>query len=460
VFYGATPLPIYVSLIPIHVFGAEILVLKAVVSAFFVLTVLVASRVAIRLGCEPKQTALVVGALLVYAPPVPDSAYSPLSYFFLLLCFLFTLSWLDAGKKTTLAMAGAAAALSFLSKQNIGVLAFLALVFTVFAKSRGDAGLISRVCLSRICITLGTFFGVSLAGILPIVLTGGFEQFMDYGFLNKRTYLQTADISYFAKLKDFFELFTSPSVQNLVGTYIELPILLPFFTFFFLVVAWFRADVARRSVCECAFFFSSAAYMGSFPRFDLNHLISVVPIIVLGLVCGWQEIRKHLSGRLARSAAFAVCLWLMIGLGVDLTYRALLLTSDSYRVSSLPHFRGALFEAPFYNYLLDYRKALVEHAPDGQILLVFPEAGLSYLVSGLKNQTPFDYPLVTAFGLTGEDAVIRRLATGEIRTVCMRSLVHSQVESLRPARLEEHVQAQMDMIEDLGLCTLYTSRMK
>jgi hypothetical protein len=460
VFYGATPLPIYVSLIPVYVLGAEILVLKAVVSAFFVLTVLVACRVAVRLGCEPKRIALVVGALLVYAPPDPNSAYSPVSYFFLLLCFLFTLSWLDAGKKTALAMASAAAALSFLSKQNIGVLAFLALVFTVFMASRRDTGLGSRVCLSSILLAMGTFLGVTLAGLLPIVLTGGFEQLMDYGFLNKGTYLQTAGISYVAKLKDFFAVFTSPSVQNLVVTYMALPILLPFFTFSFLVAAWVLSNATRRRVCECAFFFSAVAFMGAFPRFDFVHLFGVVPIIVLGLACGWHGIRKHLSRRLAQSVAVVVCLWLMIGLGADLTHRVLLLGSDSYRVSSLPHFQGALFPAPFYNYLLDYRKALAEHAPDGQILLIFPDAGLSYLISGLKNPTPFDYPLVSAFGLTGEESVIRQLAAGQIRTVCMRSLMNTGLESLRPARLEDYVRSQMQPIEDLGLCTVYRSPLK
>jgi hypothetical protein len=462
IFYGVTPLSVWLSLIPVYLFGAEILVLKAVLSACFVATVLLSSRIAGRLGCNSLQVALVAGTLLVYAPPDPNSAYTPVAYVFLLCCFLFTLSWLDSGKNTALALAGAAAALSFLSKQNIGALAMMALVPTVFLGLMRGTGIVSRERLSGVILVSATFLGVVLAGLLPVVFAGGFEQFLDYGFMNKRTYLKVSSISYFAGFNSLLAVFESPSVKNLAGMYMALPVVFPFFAFLFLGAAWVRADAARRRVCLCAFFFSSAAFLGAFPRFDFDHLVYMIPIIVLGTACGWQEVRKHLPRRLPGPLAVAVCLWLMIGLGVDLTYRARLLGGDSYRVSSLPHYRGALMEVPFYHYLLDYKVALAEYAPDGKIFLVFPEAGLGYLASGQKNPTPFDYPIVSAFGLTGEQNVIQRIAKGEIRTVCMRSLAHAhpRLEVLRPARLEEHIQTHMERIEDLGLCTLYTSRVK
>lgn len=95
--------------------------------------------------------------------------------------------------------------------------------------------------------------------------------------------------------------------------------------------------------------------------------------------------------------------------------------------------------------------ALRVTAPGGRLFLLMPNAGLYYLVSGVRNPTPFDYPLVTAFALTGEADLAESIARGELREVCMAPMAGP----LPPEPLQRTVLAYMSARADLGACTLY-----
>ncbi len=43
-----------------------------------------------------------------------------------------------------------------------------------------------------------------------------------------------------------------------------------------------------------------------------------------------------------------------------------------------------------------------------------PRAGILYLLSGVRNRTPFDYPLVSTFGRSGQQRVIRDFERGNL----------------------------------------------
>ena len=81
-----------------------------------------------------------------------------------------------------------------------------------------------------------------------------------------------------------------------------------------------------------------------------------------------------------------------------------------------------------------------------------PQAGFYYLSAGIRNPTPFDYPLATAFGVNGEQAVITAIAEGRITHVCWQYWPWV----LRPASLEEFVANHLRLLTRLGACTLYS----
>ena len=66
-------------------------------------------------------------------------------------------------------------------------------------------------------------------------------------------------------------------------------------------------------------------------------------------------------------------------------------------------------------------------------MLVVPEAGFYYLVTGLANPSPFDYPLATAFGRHGLELLVDSLSQKRLNTVCLRSLEQTSLAALRPA---------------------------
>ena len=88
------------------------------------------------------------------------------------------------------------------------------------------------------------------------------------------------------------------------------------------------------------------------------------------------------------------------------------------------------------------------------LLLVIPEAGFYYLASGLHNPAPFDYPFVTAFGVSGEAAVAHQSGAGQIRQVCLRDLRGTPAEDLRPPLLENSIVENLVPVSELAACTL------
>lgn len=73
VFFGITPLSVYLTYIPIRIFGVQILVVKAVMSLCFSLTVLLCFHITRQLGLVRNRAFLLVGVLPVYAPPMPPA---------------------------------------------------------------------------------------------------------------------------------------------------------------------------------------------------------------------------------------------------------------------------------------------------------------------------------------------------------------------------------------------------
>ncbi len=127
--------------------------------------------------------------------------------------------------------------------------------------------------------------------------------------------------------------------------------------------------------------------------------------------------------------------------------------TDDHRVwCDLPHLRYVLMPHARAMELAAEAEAMRTAAASGRLFLLVPNAGLYYLISGVRNPTPFDYPLGTAFGRAGEADLVRAVSDGRLRRVCMTTVTGRMAAE----RLQDAVVTSLRPAADLGACILYT----
>jgi len=463
VFFGATPLSIYLTAIFTALFGTEILVVKGITALCLVLTVLLSCRIVQALGFNQGFPYLLVLALIVYAPP-EVAVYQPLANLFFLICFYATLVWTKSGKavnravkgKSTgaLAAAGLAAGLCFASKQNIGIYALGALLLTLtFNSSSIRSKRQSKP--ADIIIVLSAFFLVSALVFLPVWFSGGTEKLLDYGFFNKGTYIRLGRISYLDGLNQLADLLRNiGSLDNLKKIYLLAPFLLPLLTFGALLAAWLHPGNDKRNLTTTVFLFVGAAFLGIFPRASRTHLTFVIPELLIGLTYAWLLAKPYLTTRWIRLIQAGPVLWFGTGLAFMLINPLVKVSTADYQISNLPHFRGVLINSDKLKEIHSFAQSFTEEvALNERAFILSPYAGFYYLVSGLKNPTSFDYPLATAFGRSGESEVIAAISRREIDTVFLGPQLN--YPSLHPVLLARYIQGHMERDRDLGGFTIY-----
>jgi len=72
----------------------------------------------------------------------------------------------------------------------------------------------------------------------------------------------------------------------------------------------------------------------------------------------------------------------------------------------------------------------------GTVFLLRPDAAVWYVATGLRNPTPYDYPLASPFGPDGQQVLASNLASGRVRYCCWAP---SLAGALAPTYLEEYV---------------------
>ncbi len=175
----------------------------------------------------------------------------------------------------------------------------------------------------------------------------------------------------------------------------------------------------------------------------------------MGIAFAWQDLNTRTPRAWTRLLQVAVLCWIALGLVTELVTTTTRLETGDYRPADLAHFHGALFPSAQYTAITNSMQTLKQAGAAGSPVLVLPEAGFYYLITGLHDPTPFDYPLVTAFGRHGEQDLVTGLAQRRFAAVCLRSLSQSSLGALRPALVEDYVLAAMRPTQDLGVCTLY-----
>jgi hypothetical protein len=461
VFLGVTPLSVYVAAPLAAVFGTEVLVVKAVVALCFTASVLTGCGICRQLGLGWGPTLTFGASLFVYLLPgatLLGSPYSVLAQALLLGCLACALRWLHAARapvrglgtgRGALAAAGAAAGLCFMAKQNIGLLALAALGATVLAASRGVR---PRDVLERLALVAVAFAGVAALVIAPVVVSGGFAGLIDYGFTGKGAYVRAGRISYWTGVAELVSVLGALPDRLSIRFLWQHQFALPFVAFPVMLAAWSWGEPERRIESAAVLLFVAAGFLGVFPRATASHLAIGNPLLLLGLVHGWGRLRARARApRLVEAAAVA---WVGILLAGTASVPVRLLASGRLELSRLPHFRGVVVDPGMARRALSTARQLSRSTTDREIFLITPHAGFYYLLTGLGNPTPYDYPMVTAFGSGGEARVEAMLRGGRIRAACVDPAI-SPV--LRPARAVNAVLGQLPFSHPTQLCSVYAA---
>jgi len=467
VFFGAMPLSAYLGSALVRLFGSEIFTVKLFMAACFAGNVLLSLNVLGQLGLGPWAKGLVVLALLAFIPaglPGAGSPYTTLVYAFLLLLPYLSLVSVGAVEGTADAdsdsaglslLIGALVGLMFCTKQNLGVFA-LAGVTSIEVMRRGaQRGMLWRQARPVLLILVG-FAIVTAVLVLPVWLQGGLPKLLEYGFLNRAAYVGVAGISYASQLGALWSsMWDLTSWGNALLAYRQTQYLIPFISFGALFLGMATRDRKRRRTGIVILTFTAVAFAGMFPRIDLPHVMPALPIMLVGIAWGTSSIRVDTRRALGLVLRGALAFWLAAGVAATLARPVRWLASRSYEIARLPHFGGELLLKSEIERLGAQGRSLARNIPAGErLFFLTPSAAKLYLLSGIENPTPFDYPLVTAFGFRGQEEVIEQIEQQRIQWVCMRAL---GPHPLRADRLEDYVEQNMVLAEKGQLCDLYRS---
>jgi len=460
VFFGATPLSVYAALAPVAAFGADVAWIKLEVVLCFVCSVLIAVRIGRQLGLIDRlgSLALLVLALMVWAPPVVGSVYQPLATVCLLACFSLVLDWIDrAGPSLSraelgaLVLAAAAAALAFASKHNVGLLAFAALLGSV-ALAGPPSPL--RAPAGRAAVSAGVFAVLSAALLVPVALSGATAALVKDGLTGKGDYLHVAGTLYldeFVALASLLKPGGKSDVTHDPGLfYWRVPFLLVPLLLVALPIAWSKGGPTERRRTVVVALFALAAAVAVFPG-TVTHLRFVAAALVLAAGYVASRVATRDKPRRVAAAKVALAIWLVPGVVVLAVVPAYRIATGERRLSELPRFRGAFAPPARQRRLLRNSRELRRADHDGRLFLLTPDASFYYSSAGLRDPTPFGMSQSTIFGRTGQAETIGRIERGELR-VCAR---FDRSSKLNPEELERFVESRLRPARALGACTLY-----
>jgi hypothetical protein len=462
--FGSTPLAVFMCAGAIRVAGAEILVLRALRVLLFAGTILLSGVAARRVAGRAAPAVLAALGVISLSVRGPEGLYSTLAVLFLLVCFLATREWLESAegpeagsrpREWLLAAAGTAAGLAFLSKQNVGIVAGAAAAVSIVSCARREPSRVVRLGV------LAAAFSLPVAlGILPVWSSGGLAGLLDYGFLGKGAYVRIGGVSPLEGLRPWQELIrggrpAEPLLLACAGSVRHTVIPLALVA---LVSCWVRTPSILRRERERLLVvssFAAAAALVVFPRFDSIHLGHAFPLLSVALAYAWSRSGIRAGRAVGGALAFVFVAFLLARYVRSVGPAFAGLATGSWKLSALPHFRGVPLPRVDEARLRVVGTRLAAAAERGPLLILTTYPAVLYLVSGVRNPTPFDYPLVTAFGSTGSARVLAALESGAIESVCYAPVAD---ESQRPRELERFVQMRMAAISNSSPCALFRRR--
>jgi hypothetical protein len=208
--------------------------------------------------------------------------------------------------------------------------------------------------------------------------------------------------------------------------------------------------------------FTLAALSDAFPRSDEPHISSTIAPALLAIAWGTSSVAPsplqpssrgvQRPSRLASGRLGRLLLWAWLGSGVAAGFAPPFdrLRANRARISRIPHFRGIVEDERVIGQLQEKAIGLRSSAGDGATFILATDAARYYLLTGIRNPTPYDYPYATAFGVHGERRTSEAIRRGQVTSV----LLDMPDGSLSPRGLIETVRETMTPVAELG-GTLY-----
>lgn len=457
--YFPTPLALFAGAGAAAVFGAKIVVLKALVAVAFGVTATANLFIARMLFAGRRARLLLLVSLLLFALPPPSSLYNTLVISLVSVTAALVLRWDEALADLTgversrrlfrlAAAVGVAAGACALTKYNIGAAVIVAIAGSM-AVPLVQRRMAFRDLAASGLTASGAFVLTVLAGLVPVLLQDAGDDFVRQLLAGRQLIDGPVPYGYF--LGRAIDGVTSLSTLEIrdFGSYGLVPLA---GVLGLIAVARTRSIVRGRLVVVLLFCLAAAVL--AFPRAD--HMPWVIPLPLALLVCSASHIlqpmrRVHpaaVSALGAGALGFAVT-WL--GLAAYLEGSA----ARDFEMIPAGHFRGALAPPGEWRRATLAAEEIRRHVgPDRKVMIVRLDAGFYYLAGGLRNPTRYHYPDAYEFGEDGLAAVGTGLRNQTIRFTCIG---HDYTKELEPDRLIAIVRAHSYLVAKLQVCDLWRS---
>ena len=422
VFFGATPLSVYISAFFAKILGSELLVMRGVLALYFVISILISCAILKELHVKNPYSFLFFLSFFIFAhfqAAFGYSGYNALSKLFFLPCLYFSLRWLKRLSHRHLALAAGFAGLCFCSKQNVGALAFLCILSVLLVTKKARVKQLMVVCFSSLSVIVFCLF--------PTWIQGGWDAFIDYGFLNKKNYIHLETDGYFV-------------VPHPWNHYSVLILVAPFLLLLLLFLYKRTKNVDLHS--KILWIFLIGSIVNLYPRPTNDQKMICIPFFLITIVYLYDRIPIKWKSQIK----IALCCWFGIAL-IFLVKKPLIpFLQKEHSLSVVPHFRGIAMETNCHLHWANMKKQFSAEFDGNNFFFLSTHAGFYYLLFDLHNPTPFDYPIHTAYGLSGEQKVVEMIKNSHINTVIQDHPHWSNwwtVKKRRPFQLEKTIAETM-----------------
>ena len=460
--FNVLPLAPYLARPVTSLLGVELLVLKALLSLVWTSTAIVCLLAVTKLGVGFGVRFWLPVAFLVHANRFGVALYNPLAIFLLSSTFWAALVWRQGvGAHPTVMesperarrgalLVGLSAGLCLVAKYTTGVAALGMVAGIVMVTPPKESREVGR----DIALFAGGFLGVVAVLMIPVWLSGSVTDVAQ--IFDKSAYFKHGDVAYHLGLATFVQFLPPKSALEAFSMFQFSIFLLPPMAFLGLIGVFMRDDGDAKREAFIVLLYTLAGLTMLFPRADWSHLMFAMPSTLVGLAYGLWRASGGVPRRWQHFFVALGSVWLIVGLFLVVGVPWLRTAPAGRIVSEVPHFRSVLVSKAQWVQSMRSADALrAAVRSQDRMFILSPIAGFYYLLSGLENPTRYDYPLVSQFGSGGQDEVMAALDAGEISHVCVAA---SWPERLRPKRLIEFVEANLELVESFDACRLYTVR--
>ncbi|MFA5884604.1 MAG: hypothetical protein WDA60_12185 [Acidimicrobiia bacterium] len=463
VYNVTTPIAAWGAAAAVRVFGVQLAVVRALAAGTFAAEVVMALSVARRVGMRVAARVVLVLVLVGFASPLVAfvSLYSAVAILGALVTLRAVLWWQDRFAAVLPGAAwavGAAVAVTFWAKPNVGMLAGVA-VLAAMAATAARTGF--RALLPEALRMAGGAVGISVGVVAVVAGTGGWSAFVDQVFLSKGAYVDVG-FSYFTALSDRVSVLSwgtgEVELHRLLNFVIHVS--LPVLVVALVVGVWCARRASREQVVALAAF-TVAGLLAIFPRPGVNHITGVLPLAATGLAGVWTlalATRPAAAARAPRPVGPGVLVAGAVAVvAVAVVAVPLVTHRDRPRLEhDVAHFVGTPVSRSQARAAARLGTALRDRGVR-TVFIVREDAGFLYLRTGAHNPLPYDIVERSDLGASGQHGVIDRIVAGEVPWVCLHPpRPHAKADDeLVPRRLERWVRANLEPAGLLPRCELY-----